>query len=74
MTREELIEKVALDIAEKSVAMKPISQIAQSVIDIVLEQAAKICEGGKPFSFKHDERRPLTANECAAAIRALKGE
>jgi hypothetical protein len=36
--------------------------------DLVLEEAAKVCDSVDNFS------NPMTANDCAEAIRAMKGQ
>lgn len=86
MTREEIItlaEKVGFDIDESERQVKDsgnlwiterIEALVREIENTTLERAAKLCESEYPDYDSYMHQCFNTPKECAAAIRALKGE
>lgn len=80
MTREELIEKVALAFCniEKPIWAPNADELAAIAIDIVLEEAAKIAtafdEGRQVYDARGNLQNSSAGEKIAKRIRALKGE
>jgi hypothetical protein len=76
MTREKMIEKVALTIVGcNQGSWNCWTTEAGEIVDMVLEEAAQVCEGWRPTGGTQEYRKgyAAAADESADAIRALKG-